>query len=287
MILEDHWEEYSLLDSGRGLKLERFGRYTVIREEIKAWWKPRLIDSEWKRAVARHEGASRSGWTFNKSVPREWLLRFDDLTLEARLTSTSKHVGVFPEQSANWSWLRDTIKISKRKNLNMLNLFGYTGVATLIAAAEGTSVTHVDASKGVVEWARHNQKLSGLQDRPVRWIIDDAIKFVGRENRRGRRYDIVVMDPPSFGRGPKRELWKIEKNLPEVLLLCKKTLSDNPLCFLITMYSIDQSCLLIANLLHELLGELPGNISVGELVCKPSHGQDKLSMAIFGRWNSQ
>ncbi len=283
-VLCDEWKDYELLDSGQRQKLERFGKHIIIRGEPKAWWVPELSENEWKKAIAFHSGEESSSWNFYTSVPREWLLHFDNLTLQARFTTTSKHIGVFPEKVSHWRWMRSKIKNSDRHELRVLNLFAYTGVASLIAAAEGCFVTHVDSAKGVIAWARENQYLSGLEKLPIRWIVDDVTKFVQREVRRRRYYDAIILDPPSFGRGPKGEIWKLEHNLVELLSTCRDLLSDDPLFILITMYAIDQSSLLIGNILQDMMGGYEGTIKVGELVLKPHHSEKKLSLSIFGRW---
>ncbi|MBD3305250.1 class I SAM-dependent rRNA methyltransferase, partial [candidate division KSB3 bacterium] len=252
-VVSDGWAEYELLDAGHRRKLERLGPYVMIREETKAWWEPALSDREWQQAVAIHAGEEQGRWDFRNSVPREWQVRFENLTLQARFTATSKHVGVFPEQAAHWHWIAAQLQQAQGRERRVLNLFGYTGIASLVAAAQGSRVTHVDAAKGVVSWARHNQQLSGLEDAPIRWIVDDVSKFVKREIRRNRQYEAILLDPPSFGRGPKREVWKIEQHLVDLLADCRKLLSDAPLFVILTMYSIDQSAILIGNLLQDMM----------------------------------
>jgi 23S rRNA (cytosine1962-C5)-methyltransferase len=286
-VLCNEWQEYELLDSGHCQKLERFDKYIVIRSEPKAWWKPELPEHEWKKAIAFHSGEEQTSWAFQTSIPHEWLLHFDNLTLQARFTATSKHIGVFPEKVAHWRWMRNTIKHANQRELRVLNLFAYTGVASLVAAAEGCFVTHVDSAKGVITWARENQRLSGLEQLPMRWIVDDAVKFVQREVRRQKRYDAIILDPPSFGRGPKGELWKIEYHLVDLLSSCRELLSDDPLFILITMYSIDQSSLFIGNILQDMMKGYGGTIKVGELALKPSHSDKKLSLSIFGQWEKE
>ena len=267
--------------------MERFGRYVVIREEPKAWWKPELPPSEWKQAVAAHSGDERGAWEFRRKVASEWELHFDRLTLEARFTATSKHVGVFPEQAAHWRWIAEQVQRDGRTNLRVLNLFGYTGVASLVAASCGAAVTHVDAAKGVVAWGRETQERSGLNDLPIRWIVDDAMKFVEREIRRERRYDAILLDPPSFGRGPNKELWKIEQKISELLDACRQLLSERPAFVLMTLYSLEQSSLLLANLLREMMREHSGSLEIGELTLKPKAFDTILPMSLFGRWTSQ
>ena len=266
-VLFNRWPEYELLDSGNRRKLERFGNLVVIRSEQKAWWKPELPEKEWNQAVAVHEDLS--AWTFRKSVPREWHLKLDQLTLEARFTETSKHVGVFPEQSPHWTWIQEHARgMAAGQPPRLLNLFGYTGVASLVAAAAGFAVTHVDAAKPAVNWARKNQQLSRLESKPIRWILDDAVKYVNREIRRGSRYEAILLDPPSFGRGPNREMWKVEKQLTDLLDICRQVLSDRPLFIILTMYNIEASSLMLGNLLGDTMKAFHGRVSVGELTLR-------------------
>jgi 23S rRNA (cytosine1962-C5)-methyltransferase len=279
------WSEFELVDSGYCRKLERFGKRLVIRGEPKAWWKPDLQEAEWRRAVAIHQDGK--GWSFRGHVPREWPMHFDNLTIQARFTETSKHLGVFPEQSPHWRWMQAKIKQARGKTEpKVLSLFGYTGVASLVAAAAGCSVTHVDASKPAVAWARTNQQLSNLNLAPIRWILDDAIKYVKREIRRGVRYNAILLDPPSFGRGPNRELWKVEKRLTELLDLCRQALSDHPLFIILTMYNIEASSLAIGNLLNDTMRGYGGAVQVGELALKHKYSERLLPLSIFGRWES-
>jgi len=207
--------------------------------------------------------------------------------LQARFTETTKHVGVFPEQSPHWRWMQTRLKRDQGKpQPHLLNLFGYTGVASLVASAAGCAVTHVDASKPAVTWARTNQQLSDLSLSPIRWILDDATKYVKREIRRGVRYDGILLDPPSFGRGPNRELWKVEKQLTELLDICRQVLSDHPLFIILTMYNIEASSLMIGNLLTDTMHGCGGKVSVGELALKHKHSERLLPLSIFGRWES-
>jgi len=278
------WPDYELLDSGQGKKLERFGEYILIRGEAKAWWEPELSPKEWEQAVAFHSGEENTGWTLYQSVPREWLVQIENLTVQARFLAASKHIGIFPEKITHWQWIAEKISSARPRQIQVLNLFGYTGIASLVAAAAGASVTHVDSAKGVVTWARSNQQLSGIEQLPIRWIVDDAVKFVRREHRRNKRYDAIILDPPAFGRGPQNELWKIEDNLVELLADCRDILSDDPLFVLITMYSINQSSLLIGNLLQDMMHGCSGVIEVGELCLKPRSSRKMLAMAHFGQW---
>jgi len=283
-VLWDEWSDYELLDSGNRKKLERFGKYVVIRGESKAWWQPELPEEEWKKAVAFHSGEEHAGWNFWKPIPREWLLRFGDLTLQTRFTATSKHIGVFPEKVGQWRWIREQIRNSQRRDLRVLNLFAYTGITSLVAAAEGCLVTHVDSAKGIINWAKENQRLSGLENVPIRWILDDAAKFIKREARRNQRYDLIILDPPSFGRGPDGEIWKLEDHLADFLADCRAIVSDNPLLVQMTLYALDQSALFIGNLLADMMQGYGGTIEVGELAVKPKHSDKKISLSIFGQW---
>ncbi len=284
-VLTSNWSEYELLDSGDRRKLERFGSLIVIRSEQKAWWKPARPQSEWSRAVAIHE--DNGNWTLRKPMPREWRMRLDGLTLEARFLETSKHVGVFPEQSPHWDWIR---KHAPARNAQpaprLLNLFGYTGVASLVAAQAGFAVTHVDAAKPAINWGRYNQQLSGMETKPIRWILEDAVKYVNREIRRESRYEAILLDPPSFGRGPNREVWKVEKQLTELLDICRRVLSDRPLFIILTAYNLEASSLMLGNLLSDTMRDRPGRVSVGELALRHSHSTRLLPLSLFARWQA-
>ena len=289
-ILTSDWPDYALLDTGRRRKLERFGPQTIIRSEPKAWWEPILPEAEWNCAQAVHVDDDR--WNLAPGAVREWTMRWRELTLQTKLTDASKHLGVFPEQSPHWEYIyaqgkkfgvRDKVEEKPR----LLNLFGYTGVATLAAAAAGYAVTHVDASKPSVNWARHNQKLSGLDNAPIRWILDDAVKFVRREVRRGVRYDAIVLDPPSFGRGPTGEVWKVEFGLTELLELCRESLSERPLFILLTMYNLEASSIMLGTLLEQMMKGRPGKVSIGELaLAAETPGNRLLPLSLWARWES-
>ncbi|HNX05868.1 MAG TPA: class I SAM-dependent methyltransferase, partial [Opitutales bacterium] len=249
------WDAYQLLDSGHGRKLERFGSVTIVRDEPKAWWKPD-DPSLWDRADAVLEESGR--WKMKPRAPRSWTMEFRGVRMEARLTDGSKHLGVFPEQEPHWSWMMD--KLATRPKARVLNLFGYTGAASLAAAKAGALVTHVDASKPSIAWGRSNQELSGMSEAPIRWVLEDAMKYVAREVRRGSRYDAVLMDPPSFGRGPKGEVWKVEEKLVELLSECRKLLSGDALMVIVTLYNLEASPLMIGNLMGEILSPLCGTL---------------------------
>ena len=283
-----HWKDYELLDSGNGLKLERFGHYKFIRPEHQAVWQPALSTNNWEDVDAVFQPTSEESggkWKYKKHVESEWVMHYKDLTFLAR-TSNSRHLGVFPEQAPHWDWIIKSIS-SVQKPVNVLNLFGYTGVASLASAIAGASVTHLDASKKSVQYAKENQRLSGLNDRPIRWIIDDAMKFVMRERRRGVHYEGIILDPPKFGRGPRGEVWEFFKMLPYLLQEIKPLLAPRPLFLVITAYAIRASALSLHYVIQEMMSGFTGNLSSGELVLPEKSAGRILSMAITSRWSSQ
>ncbi len=276
-------EDYALVDSGHGRKLERFGRYLLDRPEEQAMWSPRLPAAEWEKADAifsgdvDEEGAGR--WKRRAGVPEAWACKHGAIRYECRFTSF-RHVGAFPEQEAHFAYLRQKLA-SAEGTPGLLNLFGYTGLASLVAAEAGAEVTHVDASKKAIAWARENQALSGLEDRPIRWILDDATKFAAREVRRERRYDAILLDPPKFGRGPKGEVWDLFQSLPEMLRLCRDLVK--PAGFVIlTAYAIRASFLSLHRVAEEAFG--PG-VELGELALNDSGG-GLLATSLFARWSA-
>lgn len=279
------WKDYVLLDSGNGQKLEQFGRYRLIRPEHQAVWRPAIPSIEWDKADALFQPTSdESGgkWLFKKQLEPKWEMHYRDLSFMAR-TSNSRHLGVFPEQAAHWNWIREQINASTRP-VNVLNLFGYTGLASLAAASVGASVTHLDASKKSVSYARENQHLSGLEEKPIRWIIDDALKFVQRENRRGVKYDGIILDPPKFGRGPKGEVWEYFKMLPYLFGEVRSILASKPLFLVITAYAIRASALSLHYSIEQMMSDCKGKVSSGELVINEKSAGRILSMAITSRW---
>jgi 23S rRNA (cytosine1962-C5)-methyltransferase len=282
------WVDYELLDSGNGQKLERFGPYTFQRPEVQALWSTALPDAQWRAAQAEfHPTAEESGghWERRKPVAEQWEMRYKQLKFKAMLTP-GRHLGVFPECAVHWDWMQAPIRSHPQEPVNVLNLFGYTGLATLAAAAAGARVTHVDASKKAISWARENQALSGLTDRPIRWIVEDALKYVQREARRGVRYDGILLDPPKFGRGPKGEVWEVYKALPELMQACRGILSPKPLFVIITVYAVKASAIHIHNALDEMMKGHGGKLECGELVTKERSAGRLLSQAVYARWSS-
>lgn len=286
LLSAEGWKDYELLDSGDGVKLERFGSYIFIRPEHQAVWKPALPAARWDSAHAefRAEAAEETGgrWVVRKTVPDSWEMHHRELRFKAHFTS-SRHLGVFPEQAAQWDWIADQIRLADHP-IRVLNLFGYTGLASLAAAQAGAEVTHVDAAKKSIGWARENLELSGLERRPVRWILDDALKFVQREARRQSLYDGIILDPPKFGRGPKGEVWEVFEMLPTLLDACRAILAPKPLFVVITAYAIRASALSLYYSLSEKLVDLGGSLECGELVSVERSARRVLSQAIFARW---
>lgn len=281
------WRDYSLLDSGEGFKLEKFGPYHFIRPEPQAVWKKKLPAQEWERADAFFESTPEENgghWKFFSNIPDHWEMKYKDLRFWAR-TSASRHLGVFPEQAAHWDWMADLIRKSD-KQLNVLNLFGYTGLASLAAAQAGAKLTHIDASKKTIAWARENQQLSKLESTPIRWIVDDALKFVEREGRRGAKYDGIILDPPKFGRGPKGEVWEFFKLIPVLLTGCRSILSASPCFVILTAYAIKSSALTLYYGLQDIMQPFGGTIDAGELVSNDASGGRGISQAIYARWKN-
>ncbi|WP_206607789.1 class I SAM-dependent methyltransferase [Ferruginivarius sediminum] len=283
VLTADGWADYRLLDSGAGRKLERYGPHTVIRPEPQAIWRPALDDAAWDAADASFEGTdeSASRWSFKGEPPQAWEMQYRGTAFEARFTPF-RHLGVFPEQATQWDWI--TARLEERpRPAKVLNLFAYTGVASLIAARAGAQVTHLDASKKAITWANRNQELARLEEAPIRWICDDALKFLRREVRRGNRYDGVILDPPKYGRGTKGEVWRLFEDLPELLSLCRAVLSDDPLFLVATVYAIRMSSQSLHFGLAEALADLPGTLESGEMAVR-DHAGRVLSSAIFSRW---
>lgn len=285
IFVTEHSPDYELLDSGEGEKLERFGRYVIARPDPQALWVKRLPRAVWSRAGAVFSvpGGSRSDWRRSSNFPQEWEVSIEGATFVLKLAS-SKHVGLFPEQSVNWQWLKERVKEAARP-LVILNLFGYTGGATLAALALGASVVHVDASRAALAQARENARRSDLTDRPARWINEDAPSFVKREIRRGSRYDGLIMDPPAFGRGARGEVWKIEKNFLPLLDLSLRLLVSQPALILINGYAAGYSHLAYHNGLRDFATRRGGFLESGELAIKESGEEGRLLPAgVCARW---
>jgi len=280
-------DDYALLDSGAGRKLEQYGPYRIVRPEGQAIWQPAMPESEWNRADAvftgntDEEGIGR--WHFPRQPLGEtWPMRHDGIDYLGRFTSF-RHVGVFPEQASHWRHIEELIRAAHRP-VRVLNLFGYTGLASLVAARAGAEVTHVDASKKAIGWARENQELARLGDKPIRWIVEDAMKFAEREERRGSRYDIVLFDPPAYGRGPKGEVWQLFDDLPAMAELCRAILTPQPLAVVLTAYSIRASFFAIHALMRDTFAGLGGTVESGELVIREKAAGRALSTSLFSRW---
>ena len=286
LLMAEGWDDYALLDSGQGAKLERFGPHTVIRPEPQAIWQRAADSTVWAKADATFEGTddTASRWSFARKLPEAWPMRYGPVIFESRFTNF-RHLGFFPEQAVHWDWMRERIAGAGRP-VKVLNLFAYTGVASLLAAEAGAQVTHLDASKKAITWANRNQMLSGLDDAPIRWICDDALKFLRREVRRGNRYDGVLLDPPKYGRGAKGEVWQLFENLPELLTLARQVLSEDPLFLMATVYAIRMSSLSLHEGVKEALADLPGHMESGEMAVRDGAGRT-LSSAIFSRWHSR
>ena len=281
-------EGYELLDSGGEEKLERFGTYVLARPDPQALWEKKLPPSEWKKADARYEREGKSGkWHMKKDMPKEWQIAYGGLQFMIRPTAF-KHTGIFPEQAPNWEWIDTLIRANgriRKESVRVLNLFAYTGGATLAVARAGAEVVHLDASKVAVSWAKENAELSGLGSAPIRWIVDDAMQFVQRELKRGNRYDGIIMDPPAFGHGPKDELWKIEENFLSFVGSCKKLLSEKPLFFLINGYAAGYSHHAFRYNLESLVSGFGGDIESGELAIQESKTGRVLPAGIYARWH--
>lgn len=282
VLTSSEWQDYELLDSGRGRKLERFGSILLDRPEAQATWLPKLPDTAWQAAHASFQ--QEAGWRLLEPLPGRWPLTYNKLRFWLEIAQ-SRQVGVFPENATHWDWIGERIRKAGRE-LHVLNLFGYTGLATLAAAEAGARVTHVDASKRAVTWARENLALSGLADRPVRWIVDDALKYVRREQRRGVPYDGIVMDPPAFGRGPGGEVWQFDKLFVELCQACRALLSRTPQFLVVTVYTRSVSLSELLDVLAPLLDDFPGTWTHGTLATREQSAGRFISNALFVRWQA-
>lgn len=289
LLLADKWKDYELIDMGNGEKLERWGDVVLRRPDPQVMWPIAEEKGLWKTPHGHYHRSSRGGgqWEHKKKYPEKWTISYRNLKFNISPTGF-KHTGLFPEQAANWDWSMDMIKNAGRP-IKVLNLFAYTGGATVACAAAGAEVCHVDASKGMVTWAKENLQTSGLGDRKVRFIVDDVVKFVEREIRRGNKYDAIIMDPPSYGRGPKGEVWQIEEKLYGLVELCTKVLSDKPLFFLINSYTTGLSPIILEHILDATVAKHAkgGKIYGGEIGLPTSKDGKVLPCGIFGRWESK
>ena len=286
MWIADQWKDYEVIDCSSGEKLERWGNYTLVRPDPQVIWNTPKNDPGWKHKNGHYHRSKKGGgeWEFF-DLPQQWQIHYKSLTFNLKPFSF-KHTGLFPEQATNWDWFSDLIQKAGRP-VKVLNLFAYTGGATLAAAAAGAQVTHVDASKGMVTWAKENAVSSGLKDAPIRWLVDDCVKFVEREIRRGNTYDAIIMDPPSYGRGPKGEIWKIEDSVFPFIKLCEKLLSDDPLFFLVNSYTTGLAPAVLTYMLSVALKERGGRAEASEIGLPVAATGLVLPCGASGRWSLQ
>lgn len=281
--------DYALLDSGNGRKLERFGTIVVDRPEAQALWRPSLDKAAWSKAhavfSASGEDDEKGRWRIDKPVPESWPVQFDGITVHCKLSGLW-HLGLFPEQRPHWQWMLGALAAVKGEAPRVLNLFGYTGAASLLAAKAGAEVTHIDASKKAVSWGRENQRASNLEAAKLRWIVDDAVKFTSREVRRGRSYHMILVDPPKFGRGPDGEVWDLFQNLPALLDDCAKLLLPGGASLVLTVYAIRASALAFDQLLRQALAKRGGTYETGELAIEAESG-GLVPTSLFVRWSSR
>ncbi len=287
ILITEGWEDYELVDSGDGRRLERFGKYLLDRPDPQIIWRKSLPEEKWERADARFERLEndRGEWIQKVSIPESWVINYNNLKLVAKL-SPFKHTGIFPEQSINWDFISQKIKESERP-INVLNLFGYTGIASLVTAEAGASVTHLDASRPAMGWFRENQEASGLMEKPIRLILDDALIFTEREAKRGVKYDAIIMDPPVYGHDPKGKSWDFNRDFPQLMENCRAILSDNPLFVLVNTYAISSSAITLGNVMQDYLKDLGGTIEEGELALKEKSAGRLLSTGIYAKWQSK
>lgn len=288
MYIADKWTDYEVIDTGEGDKLERWGNYILRRPDPQIIWPIADESGPWKKTDGHYHRSSSGGgqWQMSSSLPERWTISYGELSFHIKPTNF-KHTGLFPEQAVNWSWMMDKIRNAGRP-IRVLNLFAYSGGATVAAAKAGAEVCHVDAAKGMVQWAKENAQLSGLESAPIRYITDDVFKFVQREQRRGRQYDAIIMDPPSYGRGPNGETWKLEENLYPFLQFCTTILSENPLFLLINSYTTGLSPTVLHNMLHMTMkSKYGGTINCGEIGLPITRSGLNLPCGILGRWESK
>ena len=279
-LIAEPWADWGLIDSGNGQKLERYGDMRVVRPEPQAMWAPARAD--WDPDATFVPGSDEEGggrWVQHRPVPRQWELSRDGVRFAASLTPF-RHLGFFPDMAPQWDWMR-----ARSADAEVLNLFGYTGVGTLLLSEMGARLVHVDASKKSVEQGKENARLSGMEDRPIRWIVDDAGKFTGREVRRQRHYDGILLDPPKFGRGPTGEVWRLEENLAPLLADSRRLLNENSRFLVLTAYAVRMSALAIGELVKQTLGDLGGTVEMGEMAVREEARGLLLPTAIFARWS--
>lgn len=285
MWIADGWKDYEVIDCSDGEKLERWGRYTLLRPDPQVLWSTPKKNPSWNKLNGHYHRSNKGGgeWEFF-NLPKQWTINYRDLTFNLKPFSF-KHTGLFPEQAANWDWFSELIKNSPKKDIKVLNLFAYTGGATCAAAKAGAAVTHVDASKGMVTWAKENAASSGLADAPIRWIVDDCVKFVEREIRRGNKYDAIIMDPPSYGRGPKGEIWKIEEKIHSFINLCSQLLCDKPLFFLVNSYTTGLAPAVLTYMIStEVKSKFGGHVVSDEIGLPVTETGLVLPCGAAGRW---
>ena len=285
MKVADNWKDYEIIDMANGEKLERWKAIVLIRADPQIIWQEKSFPEKWKTAHARYHRSNTGGgnWEYNKKMPESWKVQYKELTFQIKPMGF-KHTGLFPEQAVNWDWMMEKIRKAQRP-IKVLNLFAYTGGATVACLAAGASVCHVDSSKGMVTWAKENVTASHLQDKPVRYIVDDVVKFVNREIRRENKYDAIIMDPPSYGRGAGGEVWKFEENIVPLVELCAKVLSKNPLFFLINSYTTGISSMVLENILRlKISPKYAGKIEHGEIGLPMNNSKLILPCGIYGRW---
>jgi 23S rRNA (cytosine1962-C5)-methyltransferase len=283
--ISQDWKDYELLDSGDGRRLERFGKYVLNRPDPGVIWK-KSSPEMWSNASAIFERTTndRGKWIQNVSIPERWPISYNNISFWVKL-SPFKHTGVFPEQSVQWDYIYKKIKNEKRP-VNVLNLFAYTGIASLFVAKAGAKVTHLDASRPAVTWANENRDLNQMGEFPIRWIIDDALSFTEREIKRGVKYDAVIMDPPAYGHGPTGDIWDFNRDFPNLLANCKRLLSDNPLFVMVNTYAISSSSITLANSMADYFSDLGGTIKNGELAIRQKSSERLLSTGIWARWEN-
>jgi len=285
MWIADGWKDYEVIDASKGEKLERWGKYILVRPDPQVIWDAPRLQKGWTNSNAHYHRSAKGGgeWEFF-DLPKQWEITYKDLNFNLQ-PFNFKHTGIFPEQAVNWDWFSEKIKSVKDKQVKVLNLFAYTGGATIAAAKAGASVTHVDASKGMVTWARENAISSGLSDAPIRYMVDDCIKFVEREIRRGSKYDAIIMDPPSYGRGPKGEIWKIEDSIHPFIQLCAQVLSDDPLFFLVNSYTTGLQPGVLSYMISMEVGKKYGGTVTADEIGLPVSGNGYvLPCGASGRW---